>query len=63
MWACGIIMFQCLFGKLPFYEDTICNTIEAIKEAKIELPDDVDKVCKDLLKRMLNPDPCLRVSA
>lgn len=33
VWACGVIMYQCLYGKLPFHEDSIYSTIEAIRSA------------------------------
>lgn len=33
IWACGVIMYQSFFGRLPFHEDSIYNTIELIWEA------------------------------
>lgn len=62
IWSSGIILFAMLCGYLPFSgktEDEICNKII---ECRVELPDWLSLSAKDILKRILTPNPKVRLS-
>ena len=57
IWSAGIILFAMMCGYLPFSgknEDEICNKII---ECKVNLPDWLSHNSKDLLKKILTPNP------
>lgn len=65
-WAAGVLMHQMLSGYLPFISDSMMDTIELITSSKITFSDEwnnVSRLCKDLLIRLLNPAPNCRLSA
>lgn len=49
--------------KLPFQEETVIDTIDSIVENYVNYQYINDKVLIDLLSRMLNKNPLLRLSA
>jgi serine/threonine protein kinase len=66
IWALGITMFACLTSALPFE----CDADEARKEILAGLPGlfererlEVSEECRDLIDRMLAPNPANRPSA
>jgi len=56
-----------LTGELPFIDESIMDTIELITQCKLSLHEEkwgkVSRLCKDLLLRLLNPQPTGRLSA
>lgn len=54
-------------GKLPFFDESILGTIEQIRNFKITFNSKrwtkISNLAKDLLKRILHPDPSKRLSA
>ena len=65
LWSCGMILYALLMGRPP-YDGTDNEIIELLKNVKIN----VDKDCayisiegRDLLKKLLEPDPNKRISA
>jgi serine/threonine protein kinase len=55
IWAIGVMLYQFLFGRLPFCQDTIIDTIDMITSEEIdfdELPN-VSALAIDFLRRVL----------
>lgn len=56
-------MFQCLTNQLPFHEETVSDTIDAICKGTIDYAKyHLSDLAKDLLKRLLHPDPSKRLN-
>ncbi|KAG1144768.1 hypothetical protein G6F37_002754 [Rhizopus arrhizus] len=67
IWSCGVILFAMLCGYLPFDDDpnnpqgaNIHLLYKYILSTPLELPTSMSEEAKDLLKRMLVPDPSKR---
>jgi serine/threonine-protein kinase 11 len=61
VWSLGVTMFESLFGHLPFGGETIYEIAHASR-ANIEFPETASVKIRDLLTRMLSPDPEKRIS-
>ena len=67
IWCCGIILYAMLCGYLPFEgddenENNNYKLFKNILECEPELPDFLSRISTDLIKRILNPDPELRIT-
>ena len=67
IWCCGIILYAMLCGYLPFEGDSESetNNVELFKnilECEPEIPDFLSNISKDLIDRILNPDPEERIT-
>lgn len=66
MWACGVVMFVMLAGKLPFYGDTDAKFKRRL-HAGVKFPSEewasVSYDAKNLLQGMLDPCPDTRLTA
>jgi len=67
VWCCGIILYAMLCGYLPFDgdDDAQNNNVKLfqnILECEPELPDFLSNISKDLIMRILNPDPEKRIT-
>ena len=67
IWCCGIILYAMLCGYLPFDgdDDAQNNNVKLfqnILECEPELPDFLSRISKDLIMRILNPDPDKRIT-
>jgi serine/threonine protein kinase len=67
IWSCGVILFAMLCGYLPFDDDpsnpqgaNINLLYKYILNTPLELPKNMSPDAKDLLRRMLVPDPTKR---
>lgn len=59
LWSVGVVYYQMLFGKTPFFGFTIPSLIKDInkKIGKLDFPLPVSSESKDLINRLLQPDP------
>lgn len=62
IWASGIILFAMLCGFLPFDHKDNDKLFLKILECKIQYPKNLSKMAKDLLKKILVPDPRKRIT-
>ena len=63
VWSCGVALYQLIVGQLPFEEAHIPDLLSAIMKMKAIIPDWVCPELQDLLRRMLEKNPKLRVRA
>ena len=61
IWATGIILFAMLCGYLPFEDDNNDVLFKQILGGKIEYPNHLSEVSKDLLKKIIETDPEKRI--
>ncbi|XP_071686006.1 calcium-dependent protein kinase 7-like [Rutidosis leptorrhynchoides] len=67
VWSAGVILYILLCGVPPFWAETEQGVAQAILRSEINFDRDpwskVSEKAKDLVKKMLNPDPNLRLTA
>lgn len=64
LWSVGVVFYQMLFGENPFYATTVAEIGEKIKKfsgENLPLPKQISANARDLLVRILQPDPDLRI--
>ena len=62
IWCCGIILYAMLCGFLPFEGDDNSILFRNILECDPEMPDWLSISSRDLIIRILNPDPDERIT-
>lgn len=62
-WSLGILIFEMIAGYPPFYAEAPVAIYEKIIKGIIEFPRYFDPVARDLVCRLLNPDPCNRLGS
>ena len=62
IWSCGVILYALLTGTLPFDEEQIPKLFQKIRECKYSMPPIILDPAKDLIFRMLQPDPMYRIT-
>lgn len=62
-WSLGILIYEFLAGSPPFYEDNRTKVYEKILMGKFEWPRHFDSVSRDIIKKLLNPDPTKRLGS
>ncbi|CAD8082282.1 unnamed protein product [Paramecium primaurelia] len=63
LWSLGVCLFRILSGQFPFFEDSVLGTIEKILKGTFELNENISLLARDLIKRLLDPNPSQRLSA
>jgi len=69
MWSIGVILYIILCGFPPFYDenDDLSRLYRKIKRAEYDMPspywDNISKHAKDLVRKLLQPDPKKRLNA
>lgn len=61
IWSTGIILFAMICGYLPFEHKNNDKLYQKILECKLEIPDFVTPMCKDMILRILTLDPSKRI--
>ena len=66
-WSCGVLMYILLCHDLPFKGDTEEEIFKNVKKYNVDFNrnefNNISKECKDLMKRLLDPDKDRRVTA
>ena len=61
IWSSGIILYAMVCGYLPFEDKDNDRLFQKILECKLEFPDYVSNVSKDLIQKILVTDPDTRI--
>ncbi|KAF8775467.1 hypothetical protein HU200_004892 [Digitaria exilis] len=62
IWSCGIILFVLVAGYLPFHDTNLMEMYRKISRAEFRCPRGFSTDLKDLLHKILDPDPSTRIS-
>jgi 5'-AMP-activated protein kinase, catalytic alpha subunit len=62
IWSCGIILFAMTCGYLPFEDPNTNKLYKMILACDYQKPGSLSAALKDLLNRILNTDPKVRIS-
>ena len=62
IWSAGVVLFALVYGTVPFKASNMSDLHKLIIKGKYTLKSDVSEDVRDLLRRMLEPDPRRRLS-
>ncbi|KAJ7115870.1 kinase-like domain-containing protein [Mycena epipterygia] len=62
IWSCGVILHALLAGRLPFDDEDIGILLEKVKEGAFDMPEDIDPLAQDLIKKMLTANTEHRIT-
>lgn len=63
IWSCGVVLFVLAAGYLPFNDASLVNMYRKIYAGRFRCPGWFSPALRDLLRRVLDPDPSARVDA
>ena len=61
-WALGVLIFEMLAGYPPFYDDKPMGIYQRILDGYYEIPQNIDKRSRDLIKRLLVAEKSSRLA-
>ncbi|KAL6629122.1 hypothetical protein ACP70R_028887 [Stipagrostis hirtigluma subsp. patula] len=61
IWSCGVILFVLVAGYLPFHDTNLIEMYRKISKAEYRCPRSFSAELKELLVRMLDPNPSTRI--
>jgi serine/threonine protein kinase len=56
-WSLGVLIYEMLAGHPPFFGDSNHTVFEKILQTRPHYPSDFDPLARDLVERLLQPDP------
>ncbi|KAG4208506.1 hypothetical protein ERO13_A03G137025v2, partial [Gossypium hirsutum] len=62
IWSCGVILFVLMAGYLPFDEPSLIGLYKKIWEASFSCPSWFSSGARNLIKRILDPNPLTRIT-
>jgi len=62
VWCCGVILYAMLCGFLPFEGDTDLELFKCIVECDPEIPRELSKESKKLIRKIFTPNPKKRIT-
>ncbi|CAG9320286.1 unnamed protein product [Blepharisma stoltei] len=62
LWSMGVLLYAMICGTVPFKAKTLVDLHKLILKCKYSMPDGLSAGVQDLIKRLLNPIPHLRIS-
>lgn len=60
-WAFGVLLYEMLVGKAPFYGKTEASLFKMIVYGEVKFPSGMSKDAKDLIKKLLAKQPAKRL--
>ena len=63
MWSCGILLYSLVTGELPWKQGNQVHVMAQIQNGSYEIPSGVSTFCSDLISKLLQPDPTMRLTA
>ncbi|KAF8216401.1 kinase-like domain-containing protein [Mycena galopus ATCC 62051] len=62
IWSCGVILHALLAGRLPFDDEDLGILLEKVKGGAFVMPNDIDPLAQDLIKKMLTANVADRIT-
>lgn len=62
VWSAGVVLYSMLYGTVPFKGNSMNELHKLIIRGNVTFKDDISEEARDLLKRLLEWDPNLRLS-
>eukprot|EP00803_Ostreobium_quekettii_P011350 evm.model.scf_945.2 EVM.evm.TU.scf_945.2 scf_945:18680-23149(+) len=62
-WAVGVLIYELVTGRPPFYDDDRVKMFKKICDVKFSFPQHVSEELRDLIKRLLMKKPAMRLGA
>ncbi|KAJ1292417.1 hypothetical protein BS78_02G390000 [Paspalum vaginatum] len=63
VWSCGVVLFVLAAGYLPFNDASLVNMYRKIYAGRFRCPGWFSPALRDLVRRVLHPDPAARIDA